>query len=170
MEPNSQVHCEEPHHFHRVLVPGGSRECWVWVWEGHPEPQRGVVAPVVRPGQDGAPVCVPVRHRRAWGPGQQGSGLPAHRTGSPLQTCLPSVTPALAGGLACSPNCFLEGKPFIWLHLPPTAQTPEQAALQAPAAGSQSNPGDSGPLSAQECALPPAGSACGAERGPGEVI
>lgn len=108
--------------------------------------------------------------RRAWGPGEQGAGLPAHRTGSPLQTCPLSVTPALAGGLARSPNCFLEGKPFIWLHLPPTTQTPEQAALQAPAAGSQSDPGDSDPLSVQECALLPAGSACGTEHGPGEVI
>lgn len=71
-------------------------------------------------------------------------------------------------GLACSPNCFLEGKPFIWLHLPPTAQTPEQAALQAPAAGSQSDPGDSDLLSAQECGLPPSGLACGAGCGPGE--
>lgn len=162
LEPNSQVRCEESHRFHRVLVPGGSRECWVWGWEGHPEPQRGVVAPVVRPGQDGAPVCVPVRHRSAWGPGQQGSGLPAHRTGSPLRTVSRQ-----------SHLLWPEG----WLALPTVSWKESHLSgsicPQPPrllSCGSQSDPGDSEPLSAQECALPPAGSAGGTERGPGEVI
>lgn len=103
MELNSQVRCEEPYHFHRVLVPRGSRKCRVWDWERHPEPQRGVVAPVVHPGQDGAPVCAPVDRGE---PGAQESRV---------QGCRPTGLGLLSRRVPCQSHLLW---PEGWLALP----------------------------------------------------